>query len=271
MSKHYPIFIPSKHRCGISGTAYIFAKCGIEDYRIIVEADDLKDYRNKYGTSRVLELPRSYLENYETLDEYGTEMAAGPGAPRNYAKDLAAAEGAEWFWTFDDNLTYALLRYDARGFRRDWNGARWFAGVENLITQFNNVAIGGPHSFDFIAHGHQRIRRYVANTRVYSVSLMRTAIPFRWRGRYNDDTILSLDVLRAGWATILSNEWLMKKNQTQIVKGGLTEHLYKYGTGPKSRMLATEYPEYAVVTERFKRIHHFIDYKKHFGHIPLHI
>ena len=41
------------------------------------------------------------------------------------------------------------------------------------------------------------------------------------------------------------------------------------GTGPKSRLLARVYPEYVRVIRRFNRIHHYIDYKKHFGHIPL--
>ena len=150
------------------------------------------------------------------------------------------------------------------------NGPKFFEDMERYITQWRNVAMGGPQADAFITLRKNNQKRVVKNTRIYSFQLIRTfGHDIRWRGRYNDDTILALDLLRNRWATILCYHFIMKKMQTMTVRGGNTDHLYAAGTGPKSRMLARVYPKYVKITYRFGRIHHHIDYKKHFGDIPL--
>ena len=51
----------------------------------------------------------------------------------------------------------------------------------------------------------KRADRNCPHSRIYSCNLIRTDIPYRWRGRYNEDTILSLDILRGGHCTLLFN------------------------------------------------------------------
>ena len=268
MSK-YPIFIPSRHRADIAGTAQILEKAGVPDFRFIVEGEDVSAYADRFGSERVVKLERCYQEEYETCDDLGLSLSVGPGAARNMAWDIAISEGSDWHWVIDDNLIVTLFRYGSDGFTMIKDGVRWFDELETLLTGFTNVVMGGPHCEFFIAHRHANVRRFSPNTRIYSFNLIRNDIPFRWRGRWNEDTILSLDILKAGFATLLSNEYLMKKARTQFVKGGNTEVFYKHGTGPKSRMLKIVYPEYVDIVTRFRRIHHYVDYRKHFGHIPL--
>ena len=52
---------------------------------------------------------------------------------------------------------------------------------------------------------------FKANTRIYSCILIDNALPFRWRGRYNEDTDLSLRVLKAGLCTIQFNAFLRRR------------------------------------------------------------
>jgi hypothetical protein len=98
-------------------------------------------------------------------------------------------------------------------------------------------------------------------------------MPFRWWGRYNEDTILSLDMLSHGWCTILFGALLQNKLQTQLVPGGNTAELYqaadkpkdgqcyaRTGTVAKSMMLANLYPSIARVTWCYGRWHHYVDY-----------
>lgn len=264
-----PIFIPSRHRCEINGTARLFESLGINEFRFIVESDELGKYRDKFGFDRVLELPQDYQERYDTCDDFGLKLPIGSGPARNYAWDVAASEDAAWHWCIDDNLTYALFRYNARGFQRVRYGRKWLDELEALIQRYSNVVMGGPHDWKFIVHDKQKVREFIPNTRIYSCNLIRTNIPMRWRGRYNEDTILSLDILTAGFATVLANSHLMKKAKTNVMQGGNTEGLYRAGTGPKSRLLKIVYPQYVSVTKRFGRIHHYIDYRKHFLQIPL--
>jgi hypothetical protein len=85
--------------------------------------------------------------------------------------------------------------------------------------------------------------------------------PYRWRGRYNEDTDLSLRVLKAGYCTIQFNAFLCGKVTTQRMKGGNTKEFYaQEGTLNKSKMLEDMHPDVAKVVWRFNRWHHHVDY-----------
>jgi hypothetical protein len=100
---------------------------------------------------------------------------------------------------------------------------------------------------------------------------------FRWRGRYNEDTDLSLRVLKDGDCTIQFNAYLQDKAATQTVKGGNSSEFYhaektdnetfkKTGYNPegtynKSKMLENMHPDVAKVVWRYNRWHHHVDYR----------
>ena len=87
--------------------------------------------------------------------------------------------------------------------------------------------------------------------------------PYRWRGRYNEDTILSLDILTNGLCTIQFNAFLQEKITTQQVRGGNSAEFYdKEGTLEKSKMQVKVYPDISKVVKRFGRIHHYVDYSQ---------
>ena len=110
---------------------------------------------------------------------------------------------------------------------------------------------------------------FVVGTRIYSCNLIRNDTPFRWRGRYNEDTDLSLRMLKAGWQTVQFNAFLQYKVTTQTIGGGNTEAFYaEEGTMPKSQMLVDMHPDVARVVWRFGRWHHHVDYRR-FKTIPL--
>jgi hypothetical protein len=100
------------------------------------------------------------------------------------------------------------------------------------------------------------------NTRVYSCNLIRNDLPFRWRGRYNEDSILSLDMLKAGWCTVLFLSLLQNKINTQRMRGGNTSELYTNGTREKSQMLAREHPDVSKVVTCYGRVHHLTDHAR---------
>ena len=100
------------------------------------------------------------------------------------------------------------------------------------------------------------------NTRIYSCILIDNAIPFRWRGRYNEDTDLSIRVLKAGLCTVLFNAFLCKKMPTLKMVGGNTDELYA-GNG-RLRMaesLRDQHPDIVSITEKWGRPQHHVDYR----------
>ena len=101
----------------------------------------------------------------------------------------------------------------------------------------------------------------VLNTRIYSCNLIRNDITYRWRGRYNEDTDLSLRILKDGMCTVQFNAFLQFKVTTQTVSGGNSKEFYDgEGTMPKSKMLADMHPDVARVAWRFGRWHHHVNY-----------
>ena len=249
----------------------MFREYGVP-FRLVVEPQEVQRYTAEYGTMSVIELDMNYQTAYETMDAYGDTLSYGPGPARNFAGDIARAENSGMHWTIDDNLIPCLFRYKDKRYIKVRKGIpNWFAEIEVLITKFNNVAMGGPYDFAFSMQG-KKIRHYIFNTRVYSFNLIRNNLPHRWRGRWNEDTILSIDILKAGFATCLVQTHLMHKMQTNAIKGGNTGEFYGgkkvSNTGPKTRGQLRAYPEYTKITKKFGRIHHHIDYRKHFSHIP---
>ena len=102
---------------------------------------------------------------------------------------------------------------------------------------------------------------FVTNTRIYSCNLIRNSSEYRWRGRYNEDTDLSLRMLKDGFCTVQFNAFLQLKVTTQTLSGGNTGEFYdKEGTRPKSEMQVAMHPDVSRLTERWGRVHHYVDY-----------
>lgn len=253
----YPIYIVSKGRHESRYTAKAFERMNV-DYFIVVEASQYEDYCSVIAREKVLILPEEYLNNYETLDDLGRTKSVGPGAARNFCWDHSIANGHAWHWVFDDNMK-DFFRLN-KGKRLPVRSGAFFRAMEDFVDRYENIAQAGPN-YLFFAKASQALPPFITNTRIYSALLIRNDIPFRWRGRYNEDTILSLDVLKAGWCTVQFNAFLCGKMRTQVLGGGNTEEFYKHeGTSPKSEMLARVHPDVARVVDKFQRVHHHVDY-----------
>ena len=266
----YPIFIPSRGRYDINdgqSVAYRLSTMGVEEYRFIVEADERQQYADRYGSDRVLVMPQSYKDQYDTCDTYGDRFGMGSGPPRNFAWDVAVEEDSPWHWTMDDNIcTFNRFVQNRRVVAKD--GHQFFSEAESMIVRWKNVGLGGLHAKPFVVPGNAALKGATINTRIYSCILTRTDMPFRWRSRYNEDTVLCIDVLKARYATVLLNRWLMAKAETQSVKGGNTDTIYRHGTGTKSRLLVRIHPDVCKLMWRFGRYHHHVNYRA-FADVPL--
>jgi len=133
--------------------------------------------------------------------------------------------------------------------------------MEDFVDRYENVPVAGPNYYSFVKSS-DGVPAFVTNTRIYSCLLIQNDAPYRWRGRYNEDTDLSLRVLKDGLCTIQFNAFLQGKVTTQRMKGGNTDEFYALeGTKAKSQMLADLHPDVAKVVWRFNRWHHHVDYK----------
>jgi hypothetical protein len=254
----FPVYIPSKGRADSRFTMRHFDLMGVP-YRVIVEEPEFPLYAEVIDRAKLLVLDPAYRREYDTCDEVGDRKGSGPGPARNFAWDHAAAEGAKWHWVVDDNIK-GFFRYN-HNLKVPVSDGTIFNAMEDFVLRYKNVAMAGPNYFMFCSRKEGNQPPFVLNTRIYSCNLIRNDVPFRWRGRYNEDTDLSLRMLKASWTTVLFNAFLQNKVPTQTVRGGNTDEFYATeGTLPKSRMIARLHPDVARVVWRFQRWHHYVDY-----------
>lgn len=276
----FPLYIPSKGRADNSLTSDTLTWMGIP-HNIIVEPQEVDAYRKaRAGTlATIVELDMSYKHKYELLDDHGLTKSTGPGPARNFAWDHSIAQGHDWHWVMDDNIRY-FYRYTGSQ-RLKVKSPKVFRYMEDFALRYTNVGMAGPNYTMFIVTC-QKYPPFITNTRIYSCNLIRNDVPFRWRGRYNEDTILSLDMIKAGWCTIQFNAFLQGKLQTQAVKGGNTDEFYHVegevkegqhyatnGTLAKSKMQVLAHPDVSELTWRYGRVHHYVNYKQFQGNPPL--
>jgi hypothetical protein len=255
----YPIYIVSKGRYDSRLTSKALELINVP-YSIIVEKSEYEEYCAMIDPLKVLILPQEYLDAYDTCDNLGSQKGKGPGAARNFAWDHSVSLGYKRHWVMDDNLD-AFHRLNKNEKFESLSGAVFLA-QEEFVDRYENVAISGPNYYSFVKKT-DKVPPFVLNTRIYSCLLIKNDIPYRWRARYNEDTDLSLRVLKDGLCTVQFNAFLCGKVTTQRMGGGNTKEFYQEeGTMPKSKMLEQLHPDVAKVVWRFNRWHHHVDYKK---------
>lgn len=229
-------------------------------YHVVIEEQELAAYAAVIPRERLLVLDPAYQEAYDPFDELGRTKSLGPGPARNFAWEHAVSQGHERHWVMDDNIrSFNRLNHNLKV--RVADGA-FFWVMEEFCLRYTNVAMAGPNYWMF-APRKTAVPPLTMNTRIYSCNLVRNSLPFRWRGRYNEDTDISLRALKAGWCTVLFNAFLQDKVRTQLTKGGNTAEFYaNEGTLPKSLMQVRMHPDVSRLAWRFGRAHHYVDYSR---------
>jgi hypothetical protein len=262
----FPIYIPSKGRWESRITVKHLEAMGVP-YHVIVEEQELDRYASVIDRSKLLVLDPAYQRNYDAFMPLEPGQSRGSGPARNFAWDHAIASGSSHHWCMDDNIRgFYRLNYNLKVPVADGTVIRC---MEDFVLRFTNIGMAGPNYFMF-ASRKSRMPPLVLNTRLFSCNLIRNELPFRWRGRYNEDADLSLRILKAGWSTVQFNAFLQYKSPTLSMKGGNTDEIYKGGTLAKSQMLVDMHPDLVRLVWKFGRPHHHVDFSgfKHLALVP---
>ena len=236
----YPIYVPSKGRAAKCLTAKFLTNDGV-DFRLVVEPQEADAYAAALPRAKVLILPFQ-------------DLGQGSIPARNFIWEHARANGVARHWVIDDNIRNVRRLY--RGRRIPCASGPAFVAVEDFTDRYENIGISG-FAYQFFAFG--AAPAYWLNVHVYSCMLIDTTLPFRWRGRYNEDTDLTLQVLSAGLCTVLVNVFMIYKVGTMVMKGGNTEQLYQGdGRVKMARSLERQWPGVVATARRFKRPQHVV-------------
>jgi len=245
MNPDYPVYIVSKGRWQRRLTSKALEAMAMP-YKIVVEPQEYDSYAAVICPTKILTLPFSNL-------------GMGSTPARNWIWDHSISIGAKKHWIIDDNIQnfHRLNRNE----KFEVKSGTIFKAAEDFVNRYENVPIAGFNYYSFCKKT-DKVPPFICNTRIYSCLLIENSSGYRWRGRYNEDTDLSLRVLKDGLCTIQFNAFLCGKVTTQRMSGGNTKEFYDdEGTLPKSEMLAKLHPDVAKVVFKFGRWHHHVDYK----------
>jgi len=252
----YPIYIISKGRWESRLTSKALEAMNIP-YKIAVEPQEYDEYAAVIDPSKILVTPFSNL-------------GLGSIPVRNFVWEHSMSEGHEWHWILDDNIRDFYRLHDNVKIRI--GDGVCFRIVEDFADRYENIVIAGMN-YQFFAPQSQRVPPYYLNTRVYSCILIKNdttvpdpddpanQVPLRWRGRYNEDTDLSLRALKAGHCTYLCNSFLANKMPTLTMKGGNMTELYQ-GDGRllMAQSLVDQHPDVTTITWKWGRPQHQVNY-----------
>jgi hypothetical protein len=249
MNPNYPIYVISKGRWESRLTSKALEAINVP-YRIVIEPQEFPQYASVIEKKKILVLPFSNL-------------GQGSIPARNWVWEHSITEGHGRHWILDDNILrfhrlHKNLKY------RCTNGATFLA-IEEFVDRYKNLHMAGMQ-YELLMPAKSSRPPVVFNTRVYSCILLDNAIPHRWRGRYNEDTDLSLRILKSGDCTALFNAFLCKKMQTMTMKGGNMESLYKQnaqfdGRLEMAKSLQAQHPDVCRITRKWGRWQHHVDYR----------
>lgn len=237
MNPSYPVYIISKGRWESRLTAKALEAMNVP-YLIAVEPQEFEQYANVIDEDKILRLPFSNL-------------GLGSVPARNWVWDHAIQTGARRHWILDDNID-GFVRLNRNSYYPCASGTV-FKAAEDFVDRYENVAIAGFH-YRWLAKRKQKLPPFYVNRRIYSCILLRNDLPYAWRGRYNEDTDLSLRALKDGWCTILFLAFLANKTTTMIMRGGNTDELYKDdGRLKMAQSLVAQHPDVARINWKWGR------------------
>lgn len=242
----HPVYVISKGRWENPLTAKALEKLGIL-FRFAVEPQEREAYAAVVNPKRIRTLPFSNL-------------GQGSIPARNWCWEDSLKRGHARHWVLDDNID-GFYRFN-RNLKTKVVRENPFSAVEDFADRYENVGLAGLN-YEFFADRRNDLPAYYLNTRIYSCILIDNSLPHRWRGRYNEDTDLSLRVLKDGLCTVLFNAFLAKKMPTMTMTGGNTEELYQGGGRRQmAEELAAQHPDVVTVSRKWGRWQHHVDYRR---------
>ena len=254
----YPIYVLSKGRYEKRLTADALNEMGCP-FKMIIEDCEKELYK---GSEKY---PTDYLIMPPELDNKG----CGSITARNFAWAHSMDNKFDKHWVMDDNMN-GFFRFH-KNQRIKCVSPIAIKQCEIITSQYDNVFLSGLQYKSFCPEICKNKANVIINTRIYSCILIRNDLDTklnteRWRGKYNEDTDLSLRVLKSGGCNLLLQNFLCDKQTTMSCKGGNTDEIYSEkidGLKLKYDSLYAQHPDVVKPSKKFsKTLHHQVDYSK---------
>lgn len=247
MKPKYPIYIISKGRWERRQTVKTMEYTNTP-YKIVVEPKEYNDYAKVIDEKKIIKAPENF-----------SERGQGSVPVRNFVWQHSIDNGFDWHWILDDNIESVERFYN--NLKIKCKTSTPFRIIEHFVDRYENIGQAGMHYGIFCPASEARPPLHF-NTRVYSCILQNNKIKHRWRGKYNEDTDLSLRILKDGWVTVLFRTFLIGKRATLTQKGGNADIYSETDNRLEfAQSLVDQHPDVVKLTKKFNRFHHQVNYK----------
>ena len=249
MNPKYPVYVISKGRWESRLTIKALLKRSIP-FNVVIEPQELRAYSSVVEKSKILVLPFSNL-------------GQGSIPARNWVWQHSVELGFDRHWILDDNLRDFYRLHQNIKYRT--GSGTTFKIIEDFTDRYSNIALAGMQ-YELLVPRKAKRNPIILNTRIYSCILINNQLPYKWRGRYNEDTDLSLRALKSGWCTVLFVAFLADKVATMTMKGGNTDKLYHQdaefdGRLEMAKSLQRQHPDVTKIVWKWGRWQHQVDYR----------
>lgn len=251
MNPRFPVYIISKGRWKRRQTVRTMETMGVP-YKIVVEPSEYEKYADVISPDNILVLPSDF-----------SELNQGSVPARNWVWNHAVLQHSKWHWILDDNIE-SVNRFEHNMWIPAETGTPFYV-IEDFVLRYQNIAQAGMNYATFCP-AYEARPPVKFNTRIYSCILICNGTHYAWRGKYNEDTDLSIRMLKDGWVTVLFNQFLIGKRSTMTQRGG-NEKIYGETDNRLefAQSLVDQHPDVVTLTKRNGRWHHKVNYKPFAG------
>lgn len=202
MKNKYHIYIPSKGRASHCITAMVLQKADL-DFTIMVEPQDYKEYAKYY--------PAVNLHKLKKNDQ-------GLPYSRNSILKLSRSKGEFGHWQMDDDIRKFMVRKNAKNVMVEPSTS--ICEVERIFDSYDGL---GVIAHRYTSFAFAQTTDFTFNNNPCSSILLRNDLDAKWNKGTVDDADFALQVLAAGWSTLIANRQLIDTVPHNQQKGGLTD------------------------------------------------
>ncbi len=208
----FPINIISYGRANEYGRTHKFlTECCIK-HNMFVEENEYDKYEKWYNPEYC---------NLIKGDNF-SEQNMGSTPMRNYILDYWKPSFGR-VWLLDDNIKSYKRLY--QGSKNTIKSYEIFNSIENYIKNYDNVGLVSHNFNPFVSEGDARTV-IVKNGKCFSSMLIRTDPRFRFKYKYNEDHLISMEYIEKGYCNLCFNNVLYDKNTSGNDAGGNRKTLY---------------------------------------------
>lgn len=262
-----PLYILSLGRYKYNDTYKSLKNMGCKNIKVFVEPCEYKLYNKTIPHNELVKLPK----DYHLLKEGGKHV-------RNYIHIYSKLYNRDKkkYWLLDDNIDGFYFFQD--NIKYECLSGFCFYYVEKFMNKWKNSYLGGMGYSSDICEIEKSKPCIVKNSKVYSCFLISNDITNiiigeLWKGKYNEDIILCIELLQKGYPTFTTNQFLCNKLSTGNRKGGNQVNLYKAKDEKSWDYRKTDYllKFFPLLTKcgymkfsdrRGKTYHHYINWKQ---------